>query len=159
MPRPVSCVIANATYALEQAQFTSKLLRLMALRVLLADDQLATRHIVRFNLEQFGFEVLDAIDGADAWNILQKQQVHLVVTDENMPRLSGSQLCGKIREMPALADLPIIMITAKVPAPDQQLLEKLEVSHCFAKPFSPRALVDKACEILHAKAQASMRPV
>lgn len=129
----------------------------MALRVLLADDQLATRHIVRFNLEQFGFEVLDATDGVDAWNILQKQQVHLLVTDESMPRLSGSELCEKLRQMPALADLPIIMITAKVPTPDRELLEKLGISHCFAKPFSPRALVDKACEILHAKARASMQ--
>lgn len=129
----------------------------MALRVLLADDQLATRHIVRFNLEQFGFEVLDATDGVDAWNILQKQQVHLLVTDESMPRLSGSELCEKLRQMPSLADLPIIMITAKVPAPDRELLEKLGISHCFAKPFSPRALVDKACEILHAKARASMQ--
>lgn len=128
----------------------------MALRVLLADDQLATRHIVRFNLEQFGFEVLDATDGVDAWNILQKQQVHLLVTDETMPRLSGSELCEQIRQMPSLADLPIIMITAKVPAPDRELLERLAISHCFAKPFSPRALVDKACEILHAKVRASM---
>lgn len=128
----------------------------MALRVLLADDQLATRHIVRFNLEQFGFEVLDATDGVDAWNLLQTRQVHLLVTDEKMPRLSGSQLCEKVRQTPSLADLPIIMITAKVPAPDRQLLEKLAVSHCFAKPFSPRELVDKACEILHARARASM---
>lgn len=127
----------------------------MALRVLLADDQLATRHIVRFNLEQFGFEVLDATDGVDAWNILQKQQVHLLVTDESMPRLSGSELCERIRQTPSLAELPVIMITAKVPTPERQLLEKLAVAHCFSKPFSPRALVDKACEILHAKASVS----
>jgi CheY-like chemotaxis protein len=127
----------------------------MALRVLLADDQLATRHIVRFNLEQFGFEVLDASDGLDAWRILQSQQVHLLITDENMPRLTGTELCAKIRQVPRLADLAVIMITGKAPLPDRKLLEKLSVSHCFVKPFSPRELVDKACEILHAKVVAT----
>ncbi|HET6879536.1 MAG TPA: response regulator [Pirellulales bacterium] len=124
----------------------------MALRVLLADDQLATRHIVRFNLEQFGFEVLDATDGQEAWKILNEQQVHLLVTDDNMPRLSGIQLCEKLRQVPALACLPVVMITAVAPAPNRATLERLGIEHCFMKPFSPRELLDKICEILWTKA-------
>jgi CheY-like chemotaxis protein len=123
----------------------------MALRVLLADDQLATRHIVRFNLEQFGFEVLDATDGLDAWNILQKEQIHLVITDESMPRLAGTELCAKIRQTPWMADLPVILITGVVPFPTREAIEKLSISHCFLKPFSPREMVDKVCEVLHAR--------
>jgi DNA-binding response OmpR family regulator len=127
----------------------------MALRVLLADDQLATRHILRFNLEQAGFEVVEATDGVDAWNVLAKEQIHLLVTDENMPRLAGSELCAKIRQAPWLADLPVIMITAKVPTPGDDLLLKLGVAHCFTKPFSPRDLVAKICETLYANSVRS----
>ena len=123
----------------------------MALRVLLADDQLATRQILRFNLEQAGFGVVEATDGVDAWNVIQREQIHLLVTDENMPRLSGSELCAKIRQVPWLADLPVIMITAKVPTPGVDVLLKLGVAHCFTKPFSPRELVAKICECLYAK--------
>ena len=126
----------------------------MALRILLADDQFATRHIVRFNLEQFGFEVLDATDGLHAWEILQKEQIHLLVTDESMPRLSGTELCTKIRGTPWLANLPVIMITGTALSPSPALLEKLGVSWFFSKPFSPRELVDKSCEILFARAHA-----
>lgn len=125
----------------------------MALRILLADDQIATRHIVRFNLEQFGFEVLDATDGQHAWEILQKEQVHLVVTDETMPRLSGTDLCARIRQTPWTAGLPIIMITGTIPPPDRASLEALALSHFFTKPFSPRELVDRICEALSAKAE------
>ncbi|MGH7136139.1 MAG: response regulator, partial [Pirellulales bacterium] len=109
-----------------------------------------TRHILRFNLEQAGFEVVEATDGVDAWNIMAKEQIHLLVTDENMPRLSGSELCAKIRQVPGLADLPVIMITAKVPTGDD-LLHKLGVAHCFTKPFSPRDLVAKICESVNEK--------
>lgn len=123
----------------------------MSLRVLLADDQLATRHIVRFNLERFGFEVLDATDGLDAWNILQKERIHLVITDESMPRLAGMELCARIRQTPWMADLPVILITGVVPFPTRETMEKLAIAHCFVKPFSPREMVDKVCEVLHAR--------
>ena len=123
----------------------------MALRILLADDQIATRHIVRFNLENFGFEVLDATNGQHAWEILQKEQVHLLVTDEAMPNLSGSELCIKIRQTPWMANLPIIMITGVVPSPSRESVKTLALSHLFTKPFSPRELVDKICETLSAQ--------
>ena len=129
----------------------------MALRILLADDQLATRHIVRFNLEQFGFDVLDATDGLQAWDILQKEPIHLLVTDEAMPRLSGTELCAKIRQTPWLAKLPIIMITGTVPPPGRESLERAALSHFFTKPFSPRELVDKICETLSAKLPCGSR--
>ena len=84
-------------------------------RILVADDSLTVREMERQLLTEAGYEVTVAVDGVDAWNSLRAapSPFHLVVTDMDMPRMSGVELCELIRADTSLGDLPVIMITYK----------------------------------------------
>lgn len=81
-------------------------------RVLVVDDSITTRTLEQSVLEAAGYEVVTAVDGASAWQILQEQGVELVVADIEMPRLDGFGLCEAIRASKRLRDLPIVLVTA-----------------------------------------------
>lgn len=80
--------------------------------VLVVDDSVTSRILVRNILDAAGYETLVANDGEEAWEILQRRTVDLVVTDVQMPRLDGHGLTRRIRKEPRTADVPIIMVTS-----------------------------------------------
>jgi two-component system chemotaxis sensor kinase CheA len=82
------------------------------LRVLVVDDSITTRTLEASVLEAAGYEVLSAVDGADGWRLLQEQPIDLVVSDIEMPRLDGFDLCRAIRGASRLARLPVVLVTA-----------------------------------------------
>ena len=85
-----------------------------SIKVLVADDFATMRKIVRSILKQIGFEdVVEAEDGAAALQILRREQVGLVVTDWNMPNMSGLELLNHIRQNPQTAGMPVLMVTAE----------------------------------------------
>jgi two-component system chemotaxis sensor kinase CheA len=81
-------------------------------RVLVVDDSITTRTLEESVLEAAGYEVLTAVDGAAAWQLLQEQAVDLVVADVEMPRLDGFGLCEAIRASKRYGELPVILVTA-----------------------------------------------
>jgi CheY-like chemotaxis protein len=112
-----------------------------AKHILVAEDNAATAAVIRFNLERKGLDVTIAGSGLAAWNLLQEEDFDLVISDVQMPGISGSELCQRMRQVPALADIPIIMLTAKSFEMDPDAyLERLTVSAIVPKPFSPREL-------------------
>lgn len=118
-------------------------------RVLICEDNPALNHVVRINLERAGYQVVTACNGQEGWRILQQQDVDLVITDENMPQLSGRRLCELMRESPPHADIPVIMFTAKNLELDQDCLRSdLGIVETFPKPFSPSKLVEGARRVL-----------
>jgi CheY-like chemotaxis protein len=124
----------------------------MPVTILVADDQRAIRAILRYNLELAGFEVVEAADGDEAWQKLQELRVDLLVTDMNMPRVPGIELCKRMREDSRFNQLPIIMFTAfavKLPA---ETAQALRISHFEPKPFSPSRLAAVASELMGAVA-------
>jgi two-component system chemotaxis sensor kinase CheA len=82
------------------------------MRVLVVDDSITTRTMERNLFEAAGYTVTVAIDGADAWSILQTEEVDIVVSDIDMPRMNGFDLTAKIRADTRLADLPVVLVTA-----------------------------------------------
>ena len=80
--------------------------------VLVVDDAITTRAMERSLLEAAGYRVLVAADGVDAWTALQEHPVDLVVSDIDMPRMDGFDLTSRIRADPALAGLPVVLVTA-----------------------------------------------
>jgi CheY-like chemotaxis protein len=80
------------------------------LTVLVADDEFAVLEVLCMALEGEGHRVLKAGDGADALRILVSQPCDVVVCDEVMPVMSGSQLIGAMRADPRLATIPVIMM-------------------------------------------------
>ena len=110
-------------------------------RILAIDDHKTTLSIVRFNLEQTGFNVTVAQNGREGWNLLQTEDFHVVITDLRMPEMDGEELCRRIGQDARLTNIPIILLSAKWLERDlAQLREELGVYDVITKPFSPKSL-------------------
>ena len=81
-------------------------------RILVVDDSVTTRMLEQSVLEEAGYEVKTAIDGAAAWEMLAEDEWDLVVSDVEMPRMDGFALCAAIRGSPRLSRLPVVLVTA-----------------------------------------------
>jgi two-component system chemotaxis sensor kinase CheA len=81
-------------------------------RVLLVDDSATTRTLEKSILEAAGYEILSAVDGAQAWQLLQEHGADLVVSDVEMPNMTGFQLAQTIRGSKRFRDLPLILLTS-----------------------------------------------
>lgn len=114
-------------------------------RILVVDDEERIVDVVKAYLEKEGFEVLTAMDGEAAVNKFREEVIHLVVLDLMLPKLTGEEVCSKIR---AVSDVPIIMLTAKVEEDDK--LEGLAIGadDYITKPFSARELVGRVKALL-----------
>jgi two-component system, chemotaxis family, sensor kinase CheA len=89
------------------------------LRILVAEDSLTTRTLVRNILQAAGYEVVVTPDGAAAWEALQTERFDLLVSDIEMPNLDGIALTERIRATPTLLRLPVILVTARGAADDR----------------------------------------
>lgn len=81
--------------------------------VLIAEDSITTRLLLKNIMESAGYEVKTASDGLEGLEILQAQKVDLLLTDVEMPRMDGFSLTEQVRSMEALKDLPIIICTTR----------------------------------------------
>jgi two-component system chemotaxis sensor kinase CheA len=79
--------------------------------ILIAEDSITSRTLLRGVLESSGYTVATAVNGADAFALLQDQNFDLVVSDIEMPRMTGLELTAKIRADERLADLPVVLVT------------------------------------------------
>lgn len=82
-------------------------------RLLLADDSLTTRALERSILEAAGFDVTVAVDGQNAWQLLQERGADLLLSDVEMPRMDGLALTRTVRSSPRFRDLPVILLTSR----------------------------------------------
>jgi CheY-like chemotaxis protein len=114
----------------------------MPQRILLCDDEPHILGAARYKLQTAGYEVECAADGEEAWQLICRRPPDLLITDCNMPRLNGLALLRRVRQTPALAPLPAIMLTAKgLELSRDELREELNVFALVGKPFSPRELL------------------
>jgi two-component system, chemotaxis family, sensor kinase CheA len=88
-------------------------------RILVVDDSVTTRTLVKSILESSGYEVFDAADGMEAWQFLQDKSVDVVVSDVEMPRMDGFALTEAIRNSKRLQKIPVILVTALETEPDR----------------------------------------
>jgi two-component system chemotaxis sensor kinase CheA len=82
-------------------------------RLLVADDSVTTRSLEKSILEAAGYEVIAAVDGGEAWQLLQEKGADLVVADVEMPRMDGFALCEAIRGSKRFRELPVVLVTAR----------------------------------------------
>jgi DNA-binding response OmpR family regulator len=113
--------------------------------VLVVDDEVRIRDLVRRYLEHEGHQVLTAGSGAEALEVTRHTTVDLIVLDLRLPDISGEEVAADIRES---SDVPILMLTAKIDERDR--IHGLEVGadDYVTKPFSPRELVLRVGAIL-----------
>lgn len=81
-------------------------------RIMLVEDSMPVRTLEKAVLEKAGYQVVAAIDGQDAWEKLQENQVDLIVSDIQMPRMDGLQLLRTVRENAAWQNLPVVLVTS-----------------------------------------------
>ena len=116
-------------------------------RILVAEDDANVRALLRVTLEGGGHEVLEAVDGQEAWERLGKEPADLLVLDLNMPRLDGLQLCRKVRQSP-YKKLPILMLTVKALIEDQVRGYDNGADEYMAKPFEAPLLLARIKALL-----------
>ena len=117
-------------------------------RVLVADDDADIRDLVEFKLAAAGFEVAAVADGQAALDHALADPPDLVVLDLMMPRLTGLEVCAALRDSPATARLPIILLTAKAQEADITLGLASGADDYVVKPFSPRELLSRVQAVL-----------
>jgi two-component system chemotaxis sensor kinase CheA len=89
-------------------------------QILLAEDTMTTRELERAILESAGYAVVTAVDGMQAWELLQTQPFDVVVSDVSMPRMDGIALCTTIRESQRWAALPVVLVTSLASEDDRR---------------------------------------
>ena len=80
--------------------------------ILLVDDNAQNLELLQAYLEELGCGTATATDGAEAIELIEQDQPDLILLDVMMPRMSGFQLCAKIKGEPATRDIPVVMVTA-----------------------------------------------
>jgi two-component system chemotaxis response regulator CheY len=126
------------------------------MKILIVDDFSTMRRIVKNLLGDLGFaNTVEADDGRTAWPLLQSGSFDLVITDWNMPGISGIDLLRSIRSDQALKLLPVLMVTAE--AQREQIIDaaKAGVSGYIIKPFTAVTLKEKLDKIFQRLEQAA----
>ena len=119
------------------------------MKFLVVDDSPTMRRIVINALKSFGWaDVVEAGDGEEALQELGQNEVDFVITDWNMPNMSGLELTKAIRSSDKTKDLPILMVTTR--GLKQDIIEALKarVNNYVVKPFTPQVLKEKLDAIL-----------
>ncbi|MBS3946669.1 MAG: response regulator [Melioribacter sp.] len=122
----------------------------MALKFLVVDDSVTMRRIVANSLKAIGYEAfVEAGDGKEALTKLSgDDSINFVITDWNMPEVSGLELVKSIRSTDKFAKLPILMVTTR--GLKEDIVEALQarVNNYIVKPFTPQILREKIDQIL-----------
>ena len=110
--------------------------------ILLCDDEYPILRAAEFKLKRAGYQVICGSDGQEGWEIIQQLRPDLLVTDYQMPRMNGLELCKEVRSMPETREMPIIMLTAKgFELSIEDIRQEYGVVELLSKPFSPRELL------------------
>ena len=129
----------------------------MGERILVVDDEPDLLELVRFNLSQAGYVVETAATGREALERIRRAPPDLVVLDLMLPDLPGTDVCREIRSDARLAELPVVMLTARSEEVDRVVGFELGADDYVPKPFSPRELMLRVKAVLRRR-QAPEQP-
>ena len=115
-----------------------------SIKVLVVDDFATMRRIVKGVLKQLGFnDIIEAGDGDAALDTLEKENVGLIVSDWNMPNMSGLDLLKAVRKNNELKSIPFLMVTAEGQKENVVQAVQAGVSNYIVKPFTPETFGSK----------------
>lgn len=117
-------------------------------KILVVDDELHIRELVKFNLMKEGFEVSEAGDGHAAVKMVRTEKPDLVILDLMLPGLDGLEVCRSLNGRRETAAIPIIMLTAKSEEIDKVIGLELGADDYLTKPFSTRELTARVKAVL-----------
>ncbi|MCX5865596.1 MAG: response regulator [Deltaproteobacteria bacterium] len=118
------------------------------MKILVVDDFATMRRIIKNILTQLGFKnIIEADDGTTALDVLKSEKIGLIVSDWNMPKMTGLDLLKAVRADASLANTPFIMVTAEAQQDNIILAVKAKVSQYIVKPFTAETLSEKLNKI------------
>jgi len=121
------------------------------MKILICDDEPYIRMLLEQTLEDLedeGVELLIASNGQEGYDLIVAEKPQLVFLDVMMPKMSGFEVCSKVKQQPELKDIHIVLLTAKGQEADKEKGLSLGANEYITKPFDPDNLYDYACEQL-----------
>ena len=116
--------------------------------ILAVDDSISMRQMVSFTLKNAGYDVVEAVDGEDAFDKALQRQFDLVLTDQNMPNMDGLTLIRSLRALPAYARVPILMLTTESSDEMKSKGRTAGATGWLVKPFDPNRLTEVVRKVL-----------
>jgi two-component system alkaline phosphatase synthesis response regulator PhoP len=110
-------------------------------KVIVADDEVHILHVVAVKLRAAGYEVITARNGEELFDQTQTELPDLIITDLDMPRLSGLEVCQRLRHIPRTASIPAILLGAPGFQLTEETREHAGITACFDKPFDTATLM------------------
>ncbi len=110
--------------------------------ILAVDDSASMRQMVSFTLKSAGYNVIEAVDGQDAWEKAGGRSFDLVLTDQNMPRMDGISLTKRLRESAQFKSTPILILTTESSDQMKQAGRAAGATGWLVKPFDPNKLIE-----------------
>ena len=113
-------------------------------RVLLVEDEYAQREVLAYNLEAEGFDVIQADNGEDALILVDEDQPDMIILDWMMPKLSGIEVCRRLKMRPETRSIPVIMLSARAEEVDRVRGLETGADDYVVKPYSMVELMARA---------------
>jgi two-component system chemotaxis response regulator CheY len=119
------------------------------IKILVVDDFATMRKVVRNLLKQVGYDdIVEAEDGVMAMKALKSQKIDVIISDWNMPNMSGLELLKAVKADPELASTPFLMVTAEALQDNVVAAVKAGVNNYIVKPFTAEVLNEKIVKIM-----------
>ena len=122
-------------------------------KVLIVDDERSLRFLISSTLEDEGYDISEAADGLEAYEIIKKDKPDLVILDVMMPGMTGFELCEKLKQDMATRDIIVVMLTAKGQEQDRLQSAQAGADYYLRKPFSPIMLLEVIESLLQERSQ------
>lgn len=114
----------------------------MSKTIMTVDDSASVRQMVKFTLQNEGFDVIEAVDGKDALEKVKGlEKLDLLVTDLNMPEMDGIELIREVRKLDSFRFMPILMLTSESQDNKKQEGKQAGATGWIVKPFKPEQLI------------------
>ena len=119
-------------------------------RILIIDDQPFIIKLIQYNLKKNGYETITETDGIRAFEIIDEIAPDLILLDIRMPKISGTELCRRIRKKENMKNIPVIILTGQPDNNTEDEAKESGATDFMTKPFSPQELVEKIDDYLKA---------
>lgn len=128
----------------------------MSARILICDDEVSIRRVLQMWLERQGYTVIARNNGAEALAAFDANEIDMIISDMNMPQMSGRELAEAVRER-GFARLPFLLLSAR--CDQSRLTKELEAFDVtvFSKPFMPSRIVDTVRAMLEERSVGEVR--
>jgi|UniRef100_A0A7V5XZ24 two-component system alkaline phosphatase synthesis response regulator PhoP len=120
-------------------------------KILLVEDEENLREILKYQLENAGYQVYTAADGMEALNLARKYKVDLIILDLMLPKLDGFTVCRLLKFSEQYKKIPLIMITARTNPEDKERGLGMGADFYLTKPLNKEELLEKIAELLKPK--------